>query len=74
MTHFRDETALAILVIGGGVLYFALVAVVLGRNWFMGLLKDVSTAADTDAPAELDEPDPTDDSAALPDSEPPPKG
>ena len=74
MTHFRDETALAILVVAGGALYFALVLAILGRNWFMGLLKDVSTAAETDAPAELDEPDPMDDSAALPDSEPPPKG
>lgn len=74
LTHFRDETALAILVVLGGVLYFALVLGVLGRRWFTGLLKDVSAAAETKAPVDLDEPDPTDDSAALPDSEPPPKG
>jgi putative peptidoglycan lipid II flippase len=70
--HFRDEIALAILVAAGGLLYFLLVWVGLGRRWFKGLLKDVSAAADKNAPAPLDE-DPTDDSAALPDSEPPPK-
>ena len=74
LEHFRDETALAVLVVLGAGLYFALVFAVLGRKWFMGLLKDVSTAADSTAPVDLSEPDPTDDSAALPDSEPPPKG
>jgi len=74
LTHFSDETALTILIVLGAVLYFALVFGLLGRKWFMGLLKEVSTAADTQAPVQLDAPDPTDDSAALPDSEPPPKG
>jgi putative peptidoglycan lipid II flippase len=73
LAHFRDETALAILIILGSVLYFALVLVLLGRAWFAGLLKDVTVAAETPEPAELEEADPTDDSAALPDSEPPPK-
>jgi hypothetical protein len=47
---------------------------VLGKNWFMGLLKDVEAAADSNAPVDLEEPDLTDDSTAFPDSEPPPKG
>jgi putative peptidoglycan lipid II flippase len=74
LTHFREETALAILVILGAVLYFVLVFAILGRGWFTGLLKEVSTAADSTAPVDLEEADPTDDSADLPDSEPPPKG
>jgi len=71
--QFRDETALAVLVVAGGILYFALVLAILGRRWFTGLLKDVSTAAETKGPPDLDG-DVTDDSATLPDSEPPPKG
>jgi hypothetical protein len=39
----------------------------------MGLLREVTVAADTKAPPDLEQTDPTDDSAALPDSEPPPK-
>jgi putative peptidoglycan lipid II flippase len=74
MTHFREETILAILVVGGGLLYFLLVFLILGGRWFMSLLREVSVVADTPAPAELEEADPTDDSAAFPDSEPPPKG
>jgi putative peptidoglycan lipid II flippase len=74
LTHFRDETMLALLVAFGGALYFALVYFGLGRKWFMGLLREVSTAADSTAPVNLQEPDLTDDSEALPDSEPPPKG
>ncbi|MGK2921479.1 MAG: murein biosynthesis integral membrane protein MurJ [Methyloceanibacter sp.] len=74
LAHFRDETALALLVILGAGLYFVLVYLVLGRRWFTGLLKEVSTAADSPARVDLKESDPTDDSAALPDSEPPPKG
>jgi len=74
MEHFREETVLAILMVLGAGLYFVLVFGVLGRKWFMGLLKDVSTAADSEAPVDLEEQDPTDDSAALPDSEPPPRG
>ena len=72
LTHFRDETALAILVVLGGALYFALVFVLLGRKWFMSLLRDVTEAAETPEPAALEEIDPLADSAALPDSEPPP--
>jgi len=74
LTHFRDETALAILVVFGGALYFALVFLLLGRSWFMGLLRDVTEAADTAQPAELEEVDPLADSAALPDTTPPPDG
>jgi putative peptidoglycan lipid II flippase len=74
LTHFRDETALAILVVLGGALYFALVFLLLGRSWFMGLLKDVTEAADTAQPAKLEEVDPLADSAALPDTTPPPDG
>ena len=74
LTHFRDETALALLVTLGGLLYFALVYLGLGRKWFMGLLREVSTAADSTAPVNLENPDLTDNSEALPDNEPPPKG
>ena len=73
LTSLREEAALAILVVLGGLLYFALVFAILGRRWFKGLLREVTEAADTQAPAPLDE-DPTDASAALPDSDPPPKG
>jgi len=72
LTHFRDETALAILVVLGGALYFALVFLLLGRSWFMSLLRDVTEAADTTQPAKLEEVDPLADSAALPDTTPPP--
>jgi len=72
LTHFRDETALAILVLLGGAFYFALVFILLGRSWFMGLLRDVTEASETPAPAALEEVDPLADSAALPDTTPPP--
>ena len=39
----------------------------------MSLLREVTVAADTKAPPDLEQADPTDDSAALPDNEPPPK-
>lgn len=74
MEIFRDETVLAILIVLGGALYFVLVFGVLGKNWFLGLLKDVEAAADSNAPVNLEEPDLTDDASALPDSEPTPKG
>jgi putative peptidoglycan lipid II flippase len=74
LTHFRDEAALALLVLLGAGLYFLLVYLVLGRRWFSGLLKEVSTAADSPAPVNLEQQDPTGDSEALPDSEPAPKG
>jgi putative peptidoglycan lipid II flippase len=73
LTHFREETMLALLVLLGAVVYGLLILVLLGRKWLMSLLKDVSVAADTPARPELQTPDPTDDSATLPDSEPPPK-
>lgn len=74
MSLFRDETALGILVVLGGILYFVLVFLVLGRRWFMGLLKEVEREAQLPAPKEavLIE-DVTDDAESLPDSEPPPK-
>lgn len=74
MSLFRDETALGILVVLGGILYFVLVFLVLGRRWFMGLLKEVEREAELPAPKEavLIE-DVTDDAESLPDSEPPPK-
>ncbi len=74
LPHFRDETALAVLIVLGGIVYFVLVWLLLGRKWFMSLLREVSTAADSTAPVDLEEQDPTDDSATLPDSEPPPRG
>jgi putative peptidoglycan lipid II flippase len=74
LTRFHDETILASVVVLGGLLYFGLVFGLLGRKWFMSLLREVSTVADKQVPAELEESDPTDDSAALPDSEPPPRG
>lgn len=74
MEYFRDEAVLAILVVLGAALYFLLVMGALGRTWFRGLLKDVSEAADSKAPVDLEEPDLTDDSTSFPDSEPPPKG
>jgi putative peptidoglycan lipid II flippase len=73
MAHFREETILALLIVWGVVVYGGAVLVLLGQKWFMSLLRDVGAAADTKAPALLPAPDPTDDSAALPDSEPPPR-
>ena len=72
MAHFREETILGILIVWGILVYGGAVLVLLGQKWFMSLLRDVGAAADTKAPALLPAPDPTDDSAALPDSEPPP--
>jgi putative peptidoglycan lipid II flippase len=73
MPVFREETILALLIVLGLIVYSSAVLVLLGKKWFMSLLRDVSVAADTKAPALLPAPDPTDDSAALPDSEPPPR-
>ena len=72
-TIFRDETMLALLIVLGGIVYVVAVLLLLGRPWLKSLARDVSVAADTPAPPDLDQPDPTDDSAALPDNEPPPK-
>jgi putative peptidoglycan lipid II flippase len=73
MTKFRDETALAILVVLATVVYALAVLLLLGRPWLNGLLREVTVAADTKAPPDLEQPDLTDDSAVLPDNEPPPK-
>ena len=48
-------------------------SLLLGRPWLMSLLREVTVAADTKAPPDLEQADPTDDSSALPDNEPPPK-
>ena len=41
---FRDETALAILAVIAGILYAALILLLLGRNWFRGFSGDGRTA------------------------------
>jgi len=71
--HFRAVTMLASLVALGALVYGLAVLLLLGWTWFRGLMRDVTVAADTPAPADLGQADPTDDSAALPDNEPPPK-
>ena len=73
MSVFREETMLALLVCLAlsSMAWWCLL--LLGRPWLKGLLREVTVAADTKAPPDLDQPDPTDDSAALPDNEPPPK-
>jgi hypothetical protein len=73
LSVFREETTLALLVVLGALVYGLMVYLLLGRPWIRSLLREVTVAADTAAPAELAQADPTDDSAALPDSEPPPK-
>jgi len=73
LTLFREETMLALLVVLGAVVYFLAVFVLLGRGWLNSLLRDVTAAAETPAPPELETPDPTDDSAQLPDNQPPPR-
>jgi putative peptidoglycan lipid II flippase len=74
MTSFREETTLGILVVVGGILYFAAVFLILGRGWFAGLMKEIEHEASLPAPVKPDLiEDPTDASESLPDSEPPPK-
>jgi hypothetical protein len=73
LSVFREETMLALLVVLGAVVYGVLVLALLGRPWLNSLLREVTVAADTKAPPTLETPDPTDDSSALPDNEPPPK-
>ena len=73
MAHFREETMLALLLLLGAVVYGLAVFMLLGRPWLMSLLREVTVAADTKAPPDLEQADPTDDSSALPDNEPPPK-
>jgi putative peptidoglycan lipid II flippase len=73
LTHFHDETMLALLVALGALVYGLAVFLLLGWSWLASLLRDVTVAADTEAPADLEQADPTVDSAMLPDNEPPPK-
>ena len=73
MGKFRDETALAVLVVLATVVYALAVLLLLGRPWLNSLLREVTVAADTKAPPDLEQPDLTDDSAVLPGNEPPPK-
>ena len=73
MSVFREETMLGLLFVIGTLVYGLAVFLLLGRRWLMSLLREVTVAADTKAPPDLEQPDPTDDSAALPDNEPPPK-
>ena len=71
---FHDEAMLALLVLLGAVIYTLAVFVFLGNRWLKGLLREVTVAADTAAKPDLKQADLTDDSAELPDNEPPPKG
>ncbi|HWM32032.1 MAG TPA: lipid II flippase MurJ, partial [Methyloceanibacter sp.] len=73
MRVFRDETTLAILFLWGAIVYGLAIFLLLGRKWLKSLLSEVAVIADTPAPPNLEYPDPTDDSEALPDNEPPPK-
>jgi putative peptidoglycan lipid II flippase len=73
MAHSREETMLALLLLIGAAVYGLAVFTLLGRPWLMSLLREVTVAADTKAPPDLEQADPTDDSSALPDNEPPPK-
>jgi putative peptidoglycan lipid II flippase len=73
MHVFREETMLALLVVIGALVYGAAVLLLLGRPWLIGLMREVTVAADTPAPPLSEPQDPTDDSAALPDNEPSPK-
>jgi len=72
LPHFREEIALAILLGLGAGLYLLLVSLLLGRGWLRTLFKDVGAAADVSTPQGLEKPDPMQDSAALPDTTPPP--
>jgi putative peptidoglycan lipid II flippase len=71
LVYFREESALAVLVVAGGLIYAALVLVLLGRGWLGGLFKDVGSAADK-PPMPPPPPDPTTASSALPDNTPTP--
>jgi putative peptidoglycan lipid II flippase len=73
MALFRDETTLALLVVLGAIVYFVAVLLLLGRKWFNSLLREVTVAVETETPHPGTPQDPVDDSAALPDNEPPPK-
>jgi putative peptidoglycan lipid II flippase len=72
LRHFHEETVLVLLLLMGAIVYGALVLFLLGRGWLTHLGKDVTAAADSPAAATLEQPDPLQDSAALPDNTPPP--
>ena len=72
MTHFREETTLAVLVLLGAIVYALTVLLLLGRGWLASLLKDVGTAADAPPSKTPQPPDPTSSSSSLPDNTPPP--
>jgi putative peptidoglycan lipid II flippase len=72
LTAFREETTLAVLVLGGAIVYALMVLLLLGRGWLAGLLRDVGAAADAPPPKTPQPPDPTSASSSLPDSTPPP--
>jgi putative peptidoglycan lipid II flippase len=73
LTHFHEETVLILLFVIGTIVYGGMILLLLGPSWMKSLLRDTNVAADIEAPAAVEVADPTDDSAALPDSEPPPK-
>jgi putative peptidoglycan lipid II flippase len=73
LTHFHEETVLILLFVIGTIVYGGMILLLLGLSWMKSLLRDTNVAADIEAPAAVEVADPTDDSAALPDSEPPPK-
>jgi putative peptidoglycan lipid II flippase len=73
LTHFHEETVLILLFVIGTIVYGGMILLLLGPPWMKSLLRDTNLAADIEAPAAVEVADPTDDSAALPDSEPPPK-
>jgi hypothetical protein len=73
LTHFHDETILLTLFVLGTIVYGGAVLLLLGLPWLKSLLREVTVVAETEAPPMLEPADPTDDSAAFPDSEPPPK-
>src|SRR6185312_4861865 len=73
LTHFHEETILLILFVLGTIVYGGAILLLLGLPWLKSLLREVTVVAETEAPPALEPADPTDDSAALPDSEPPPR-
>jgi len=73
LSRFREETTLVLLFFLGLAVYGLAVLLLLGRPWLNSLLREVTVAADTKAPPQLQHADPTDDSAVLPDNEPPAK-
>ena len=73
LTHFHEETILLILFVLGTIVYGGAILFLLGLPWLKSLLREVTVVAETEGPPVLEPADPTDDSAALPDSEPPPR-